>query len=72
MSNRDYSVLPASILLVCLALTPLAGIVGFLYGWGVISGVLMTWIVLAVIAVFVPWAVSQLDPRSLNAMDENS
>lgn len=65
MSERTYAVLPASVLLACVALAPLAAVLGFLYGWGTISGEHMTWIVLAAVAVFVPWAVSQLDPRSL-------
>jgi len=46
-------------------------IVGFAlsvsYGADIMSGQLLAWIVLATVAVFVPWAVFQLDPRGLKA-----
>lgn len=71
MRDRTYSVLPASVLLACVALAPVAAVLGILYGLGTISGGHMTWIVLAAVAVFVPWAVSQLDPRSVGEQSED-
>lgn len=40
-------------------------VLGTLFGADVLSGVALTWIVLAGVAIFVPWAVLQLDPAGL-------
>ena len=63
MSNAR--VIPNAVLDVFYGLLVLGFAIGALYGAGVFSGDLLTWIVLATVAVFVPWAVLKLDPRGL-------
>jgi len=61
----DPRKIPDPVLDVFYGLLALGFVIGALYGAGVFSGDLLAWIVLATVAVFVPWAVLQLDPRGL-------
>ena len=70
MSKQSYLMLPSEVLSAFFGLVVVGLVLGGLYGAELLSGVVLTWIVLGGTAVFVIWAVLKLDPRGITELSE--
>lgn len=68
MKRESYLTLPAEVISAFFGLLLIGVVLGGLYGAGIMSGVMLTWIVLGGTAGFVVWAVVKLDPRGITEL----
>jgi hypothetical protein len=71
MKDESYVTLPAEVLSAFFGLLAIGAVLGVLYGAEILSGVVLTWIVLGGTAIFVLWAVVKLDPRGITELSES-
>jgi hypothetical protein len=71
MNNESYLTLPSAVLSAFFGLLIIGIVLGVLYGAQILSGFVLTWIVLGGTAVFVLWGVVNLDPRGITELSES-